>query len=165
MQKRYEALIEGRLDRGHTQAGTVNHSIGKVWIDDHNEWACDISGRGSTPFVRPGDVSVHSFVPESLRHAITTYRVVHQSDESSKNTTRVELKPHTGRGHQLRLHMASIGHPIVGDNMHGIKTQSIGGRLCLHASELSLDVWCMSTERAPETFQICRVHVQSIPPF
>ena len=165
VQKRYEALIEGILDRGHTATGTVNHSIGKVWIDDHNEWACDISGTGSTPFIRPGDVSVHSFVPESLRHAVTAYRVVHQSDESSKNATRVELKPHTGRGHQLRLHMASIGHPIVGDCMHGSKTQSNGGRLCLHASELSLDVWCMSSGRAPETFQICRVHVQSIPPF
>ena len=166
VQKRYVALVEGQLDCGQGET-IVDHPIGKVWVDDHNEWACDISGDGSSPFVRPGDVSTRSFVPESLRHAHTNFRVVHTSDgDKSENSTRVELKPQTGRGHQLRLHMASIGHPIVGDYMHGYETQSDGERLCLHASELSLDTWCVSSEEAPgRKFHISQVCVQSFPSF
>ncbi|KAL7434580.1 hypothetical protein ACHAXH_009204 [Discostella pseudostelligera] len=165
VQKEYVALVEGYLDHGDASAVTVDYSIGKVWIGDHNEWACDISGNGSAPFIRSGDVSKNSFVPESLRHAVTTFRVVPPLDRSTANTTRVELTPQTGRGHQLRLHMASIGHPIVGDYMHGSASQAIGDRLCLHASELSMEAWCMSSKRSSEQFQICRVIVHSSPPF
>lgn len=47
--------------------------------------------------------------------------------------SRVLLEPVTGRSHQLRLHLASIGHPIVGDEMYGAQPAP---RVCLHASEL-----------------------------
>lgn len=47
--------------------------------------------------------------------------------------SRVLLEPVTGRSHQLRLHLASIGHPIVGDVMYGARPAP---RVCLHASEL-----------------------------
>ena len=57
------------------------------------------------------------------------------------NYTRVELKPVTGRGHQLRLHMAAIGHPILGDELHAPKeVADAAPRLCLHAETLSLPV-------------------------
>jgi tRNA pseudouridine32 synthase/23S rRNA pseudouridine746 synthase len=46
--------------------------------------------------------------------------------------TRVELEPVTGRTHQLRVHLATIGHPIVGDALYGAEAQ----RLLLHASML-----------------------------
>jgi 23S rRNA-/tRNA-specific pseudouridylate synthase len=115
--KSYLALVEGTFDREEVStAGIIEHAIGKVWIEDHNEWACDISNDGSTAFIRPGDSPVFSFVPGTLRGAVTSYRTLDSiSDEDAMDATRVELTPHTGRGHQLRLHMASIGHPIVGD--------------------------------------------------
>jgi 23S rRNA pseudouridine1911/1915/1917 synthase len=47
--------------------------------------------------------------------AVTTYRVV----ERQENRTLVRLIPHTGRQHQLRVHLSAIGHPIVGDKLYG----------------------------------------------
>ena len=53
----------------------------------------------------------------------------------NKDTTLVELSPLTGRTHQLRAHMASVGHPIVGDIAYGSVQPS--ERVMLHASSLS----------------------------
>ena len=64
------------------------------------------------------------------------------SGDSAAEYTRVELVPVTGRTHQLRVHMAAIGHPIVGDPLYGPKLGAGAGagsewsRLCLHARDL-----------------------------
>ncbi len=51
--------------------------------------------------------------------------------------TRVALIPLTGRSHQLRVHMASIGHPILGDSFYaGKEAKDAAPRLCLHAESL-----------------------------
>jgi tRNA pseudouridine32 synthase / 23S rRNA pseudouridine746 synthase len=51
--------------------------------------------------------------------------------------TRVELTPHTGRSHQLRVHLMSIGHPIVGDDLYATPEQiAAANRLLLHAEIL-----------------------------
>lgn len=53
---------------------------------------------------------------------------------------RVELSPVTGRSHQLRVHMAALGHPILGDPLYaGAEVQSLAPRLCLHATALAFD--------------------------
>ncbi len=52
------------------------------------------------------------------------------------SSTRVELAPVTGRTHQLRVHMAAIGHPILGDALYG--DASSAPRLLLHATTLDL---------------------------
>jgi tRNA pseudouridine32 synthase/23S rRNA pseudouridine746 synthase len=64
--------------------------------------------------------------------ALTDYQVLENAGES----TLVLLRPHTGRSHQLRVHMASLGHPILGDNLYGEARP--GERLLLHASQLGL---------------------------
>jgi len=66
-----------------------------------------------------------------LRSAITDYRVLTRN----KTTTYVELSPQTGRTHQLRAHMAYLGHPIVGDVIYGSTQES--PRIMLHAQTLS----------------------------
>ena len=54
---------------------------------------------------------------------------------------KLKLDPLTGRGHQLRLHMAAIGHPILGDTLHAPEAVATAApRLCLHAEELELNV-------------------------
>lgn len=63
--------------------------------------------------------------------ALTKYLVVHQGQKSSL----VELKPETGRTHQLRVHLSHIGHPIVGDILYrGLDAD----RLFLHAHQLEI---------------------------
>ncbi|MDH3354624.1 MAG: RluA family pseudouridine synthase [Chromatiales bacterium] len=68
--------------------------------------------------------------------SLTSYRVIGHNDEAV--TTRIELKPKTGRSHQLRVHMLSIGHPIVGDELYASRDViDKASRLLLHASALS----------------------------
>lgn len=63
--------------------------------------------------------------------ALTHYKVLKESD----NLSLVELKPETGRTHQLRVHLAQIGHPIVGDTLYNGRTAD---RMFLHAAELEI---------------------------
>lgn len=54
------------------------------------------------------------------------------------NTSRVALTPITGRSHQLRVHMLSIGHPILGDQLYAHdEAKNAAPRLCLHAEEIT----------------------------
>lgn len=69
--------------------------------------------------------------PGDLREAITDVHVV----AHTTNTSIVELSPLTGRTHQLRAHLAYIGHPIVGDKAYGSTVNS--SRILLHAKSLS----------------------------
>jgi len=57
-------------------------------------------------------------------------------DERETIVSRVELEPITGRTHQLRLHLASIGHPIIGDTLYEGRSAE---RLMLHATRLAFD--------------------------
>lgn len=66
------------------------------------------------------------------KHATTHYQVIEQGDHNSL----VELKPETGRTHQLRVHLAQIGHPIIGDPLYG--SGQHGDRLFLHAQSLEI---------------------------
>lgn len=53
--------------------------------------------------------------------------------------SRVELEPHTGRTHQLRVHLAALGHPILGDTLYAPPAvQALAPRLLLHACRLTL---------------------------
>ena len=74
-------------------------------------------------------------VVERGRQAITHYRVL----ERFEHETLVECRLTTGRTHQIRVHMAFLGHPVVGDPVYGFKKQRyrLSGQL-LHAARLEL---------------------------
>lgn len=73
---------------------------------------------------------------ETGKASLTHYKVI-KYDEINK-TTRVKLEPETGRTHQLRVHMQSIGHAILGDRLYAsAAAQEKADRLLLHASGLS----------------------------
>ena len=77
---------------------------------------------------------------ESGQPARTRYRVI---DRAGNRAAWVELSPLTGRTHQLRVHMAAIGHPIVGDGKYGgqdaFLTGAISRKMHLHARRLIID--------------------------
>jgi len=67
---------------------------------------------------------------EQAKFARTLYRTLKRTKEFSL----VELKPHTGRTHQLRVHLAFLGHPILGDKKYGKHNEFV--RMALHAKSL-----------------------------
>ncbi len=80
------------------------------------------------------------------RASITRWRVLERGDDR----TRLELRPITGRSHQLRLHLASIGHPVLGDDLYAPPaSRDAADRLLLHATSLTV---VHPTTAAPMTF-------------
>ncbi len=77
---------------------------------------------------------------ENGQTARTVYRVVERAGNAA---AWVELQPFTGRTHQLRVHMAAIGHPIVGDGKYGgqdaFLTGSVSRKMHLHARRLIIE--------------------------
>ena len=121
MHRRLSKLFRDRLvDKRYVAvvAGLVEADSGEIDLPLIVDWPN-----------RPRQMVDHSICKPSL----TRFRVLERNTES--NTTRVELEPWTGRSHQLRVHMASLGHPILGDELYG--DESSAPRLLLHALTLA----------------------------
>jgi 23S rRNA pseudouridine1911/1915/1917 synthase len=104
----YTALTEGIVKNEHA---TINLPLGR----------------------HPIERKKMAVVSKNGRHAITHYKVL----ERYKENTLIEARLETGRTHQIRVHMAYIGHPLVGDPVYGFKKQKykINGQ-ALHARTL-----------------------------
>lgn len=116
--KTYKAIVAGRPP----QEGTITLAIGRsptnpLKMAHFDPDLVDTSGR----------VGV-----SRVRHAKSDYKVIEYFDDAAL----VEVKPTTGRTHQIRVHMAAIGHPIIGDQLYGKKSPHIN-RQALHAESLS----------------------------
>lgn len=103
--KAYLALVKGKLT---PEYGTIEAAIGR----DHSD-------RKRMTVVTEG------------REARTQYHVIRYID----NYTLLEVKPETGRTHQIRVHLSAIGHPVIGDAVYGVKSPYLS-RQFLHASHL-----------------------------
>jgi tRNA pseudouridine32 synthase/23S rRNA pseudouridine746 synthase len=116
VEKRYIAVVEGRVLEQSTQEWQlIDKPIATDWINRPLQKIDPIEGKSS-----------------QTRYKVMTY------DEAA-DTTRLELAPVTGRTHQLRVHLQSIGHSILGDHLYAsAEAQAASERLLLHASELHL---------------------------
>lgn len=77
----------------------------------------------------------HLVDPRHGRPAQTRWRVV----ERLADRCRLAIEPITGRSHQIRVHLAALGHPILGDNLYADDaTRALAPRLLLHAEQLTL---------------------------
>jgi tRNA pseudouridine32 synthase/23S rRNA pseudouridine746 synthase len=120
VEKRYVAVLEGLL---REDGGSVALPLITDWPQRPRQKVCSSSGKPS----------------------LTHFRVIQR--DAVHERTRVELTPVTGRSHQLRVHMAALGHPIVGDALYGhppdaglspFGAQGKPQRMLLHACHLSL---------------------------
>ena len=76
---------------------------------------------------------------ERGKRALTRWRVLARGIVGGGGVTRVELEPVTGRSHQLRVHMAQMGHPILGDPFYAPPAvRAMSARLLLHARALTV---------------------------
>lgn len=107
--KKYIALVDGLVEK---DTFTIDAPLGRS-KKDYKQSTNPVKPRGE------------------LRPAITKVKIL----QRNTNTTLVELSPLTGRTHQLRAHMSSINHPIVGDKAYGSKIES--PRIMLHAKAIS----------------------------
>ena len=101
---------------GHIKdsAGTINLPIAPDWQNRPLQKICTTTGK----------------------HSLTKWKLIERTKE---NTSLVELIPVTGRSHQLRIHMKSIGYPIIGDSFYGSRNaEKSVDRLHLHASSLQI---------------------------
>jgi tRNA pseudouridine32 synthase/23S rRNA pseudouridine746 synthase len=111
IQKTYLAVVHGVIA---VHSGEINLPIAKKSTDKKSWWG-KIDPQG--------------------QQAFTQYTVL----QRSASATLVKLIPITGRTHQLRIHMQAIGHPIVGDDIYGIKNERQS--LCLHCAEMEVPLY------------------------
>lgn len=108
MARTYEAIVCGNLKE---DSGTVDAPIGR----------------------HPSDRKKMCVTQRGSRNAVTHWEVV----QRYRGYTHIRCKLETGRTHQIRVHMAYIGHPILGDTVYGHKKPELGQTSqCLHAGAL-----------------------------
>ena len=121
VKKNYLALVHGRLKHDH---GTISSGISR---DRVRRTRMTTRGSGG-------------------REAVTHYQVQERIDAAYGKFTLLELRIDTGRTHQIRVHLASLGHPVVGDTLYGAPREIRGKnrpttslpRNFLHAAALQL---------------------------
>ncbi len=95
------------------------------------------SGEINAPIGRSPKKRTKQSVKDKGREAITSFRVMKRFD----NHTLLEVFPHTGRKHQIRCHLAHMGHPVAGDVLYGFKDQQDPPNLerqFLHAASIEI---------------------------
>lgn len=94
------------------------------------------SGIIDKPIARKADSIIERCISDNGEKAITEYSVIKNFKIGNEEFSLVKCILHTGRTHQIRVHMASINHPILGDTLYG-KSSSLIGRQALHAHKLT----------------------------
>ncbi len=129
-------LVVAKNDNAHVSLSNQlkDHSMTRKYIALVVNGVKNESGRIDKPIGRhPVDGKKKTIGGKNQKNAVTNYKVIKQL----KNYTLIEAVLETGRTHQIRVHMASIGHPVVGDLVYGNHKfkMNLNGQL-LHAKTL-----------------------------
>lgn len=129
-------IIAAKNDFAHAAlaAQLKDHSLSRTYVCIVCGNVRDDSGTVDAPIGRhPADRKKMAVTEKNSRSAVTHWRVL----ERFSGYTLVECRLETGRTHQIRVHMAYRGHPILGDMVYGHKKPELGqDSQCLHAKEL-----------------------------
>lgn len=131
------ALVVARTDAAHraVAAQFSGRSVEKHYLALVHGSTPAESGRIATPITRdPGRRIRMTTKLGKGRTALTMYRVLRRFEKF----TYLDVRIATGRTHQIRVHMASIGHAVAGDTLYGAPP-SVHGRYFLHASSIAFD--------------------------
>ena len=93
------------------------------------------SGIIDNPIARKNNSIIERCIDSNGEKAITEYFVIKNFSIKGENLTELKCILHTGRTHQIRVHLSSIGHPILGDTLYGTSS-SIIDRQALHAYKI-----------------------------
>ena len=128
-------LVVAKNDRAHKFLAEQlkEHTMTRVYIALVEGIVKADEGTIDAPLGRHPVERIKISIVKDGRNAVTHYRVI----ERFKNNTLIECKLETGRTHQIRVHMAHIGHTLVGDAVYGYKKQrfNLKGQM-LHAKKL-----------------------------
>ncbi|MBI5816951.1 MAG: RluA family pseudouridine synthase [Candidatus Yonathbacteria bacterium] len=115
IEKTYRAIVYGRVKE---TKGIIDKPIGKS-RSDFRQWSAEKGARGT------------------LREATTEYELL----KSTKDFSYLSLYPKTGRTHQIRVHLKSIGHPVLCDKLYAKNRPCFGElpRMALHAFSISIN--------------------------
>ena len=149
-------LVIAKNDYAHAKLALQfkEHTIDRVYnaivrgVVQHDEGVCEEPvGRA---FLNRKKVVIR---PSGGKDAITFFKVL----KRFPNATFVEIRPKTGRTHQIRVHFAHMGHPVLGDALYGVQFPPIK-RQALHALSLGFEQprtkkWIQLTSELPEDMQ------------
>jgi 23S rRNA pseudouridine1911/1915/1917 synthase len=121
-EKIYNALVWGNFSPDKIE-GIIDKPIGKSG-NDFRKWSAEHGAKGE------------------LREAITKYKVLSQNNDFAY----LEVRPKTGRTHQIRVHLKSISHPVVCDKLYAPSKICDGSGLCLGFSRLALHALSIKLE-------------------
>jgi 23S rRNA pseudouridine1911/1915/1917 synthase len=153
VKKEYLALVLGKVEKPH---GVVDMPIGKSRTDFRKQTTKN---------------------PEDPKAALTEYTVLEHLKGANGNKggngslvdeyTLLLVKLHTGRTHQIRVHMNSIGHPLMGDSLYGSKKTQLQGltRQFLHAKKIEVQLpdqtWIEADSELPSDLREILINLKS----
>ncbi len=131
-------LIVAKTDEAHMSlaAQIQAHSFTREYRAVIHGHLKELSGTVDAPIGRsPNDRKKMCVTAVHSRNAVTHYEVL----ETYKSFSFIKVRLETGRTHQIRVHMAHIGHPVAGDDVYGPKNGVSMGGQCLHAGLIGFE--------------------------
>lgn len=129
IEKVYNAVVWGNIKQ---DKGVIDAPIGRSG-KDFRQWSAMRGARGQ------------------LREAVTEYKVLSRFEENGEKFVFLEVRPKTGRTHQIRVHMKYLNNPLVCDSLYAESRPCVLGfnRVALHARQITLEI----PDKGKKTFE------------